>query len=198
MTVLLDIMRHGKVTGKPAFHGVSDPELTEMGWRSMQDAAAKSLRADAIWTSPLRRCAAFAEDWGKKQRIPVRVEPGFREYDFGQWDGQSVQDIMARDPDALAAFWRDPMHNPPPDGESMLSFQQRIASAFAALFRSSFEGHVLLITHGGVMRQFVSDQLHCSFTASWSLDIPLGSLLRVVYRPQSKGDSYELLFLGMT
>ncbi|MBF0139504.1 MAG: histidine phosphatase family protein [Magnetococcales bacterium] len=195
--VLLDIMRHGEVTGKPAFNGVSDPVLTEMGWRSMAVAAAKSLRADAIVTSPLMRCAAFAEDWGRKQRIPVRVEPDLREYDFGRWDGRSVDEIMAMDPELLAAFWRDPLRNPPPEGESMVSFQQRIASVFAALFHSSIEGHVLVITHGGVMRQFVSEQLNCSFTASWSLDIPLGSLLRVVCRPRSCSDSGELLFLGM-
>ncbi len=195
--VLLDIMRHGEVTGKPAFNGVSDPALTEVGWRSMAVTAAKSLRADAIVTSPLMRCAAFAEDWGRKQRIPVRVEPDLREYDFGRWDGRSVDEIMAMDPELLAAFWQDPLRNPPPEGESMVSFQQRIVSAFAAILRSSLEGHVLVITHGGVMRQFVAERLNCSFTASWSLDIPLGSLMRVVCHPRSRGDFCDLLFMGM-
>ncbi|MBF8272002.1 MAG: alpha-ribazole phosphatase [Magnetococcales bacterium] len=194
--LLLDFLRHGQVTGVPCFNGVSDPPLTDAGWHAMTLAAEKSRRADAVVTSPLGRCAFFARWWGRGAGIPVAEESGFREYDFGLWEGRTAADIMATDPQGLSAFWHDPANHPPPQGESMDHFSNRIALALEKLANTPAVGHLLVITHGGVLRQVAAHVLNRPFQAMWSFDVPLCACLRVLLlRHLSRPP--ELVFMGM-
>ena len=42
------------------------------------------------------------------------VRKGLAEMHFGAWEGQSAAELMATEPEALAAFWEDPLAHPPP------------------------------------------------------------------------------------
>lgn len=194
---LVDFLRHGQVSGVPSLLGVTDRPLSAEGWRSMAVTAEKSSRAEAIVTSPLGRCAAFARFWGEKNHLPVTVDPGWSEYNFGQWDGQTTEDLMVKNPERLAAFWNDPKNHPPPGGESMEHFQDRISSSLDALFHSPSGAHLLVITHGGVMRQLIAMLLRRPFQDMWPIDIPLCAFLRVVMIRMPPPHPRKLSFLGL-
>jgi len=88
-----------------------------------------------------------------------RVEPLFVEQSFGRWEGMRWAEMQTREPDAYAAFWRDPVHNAPPDGESFAAQMQRTADAIERL-STEFEGRdVVSISHGGTIRAAVAHAL---------------------------------------
>jgi len=109
-------------------------------------------RWDRIISSPLQRCANFAQTLGQQHSLPVQLDARFKEMHFGRWEGRTASELMATDENALTQFWNDPVKNTPPDAEPLLVFQQRVLSAWADLLRDWQGEHILLITHGGVIR----------------------------------------------
>ncbi|MNN56974.1 Alpha-ribazole phosphatase [compost metagenome] len=59
---------------------------------------------------------------------------------------------METDSEALGLFWNDPYAFTPPDGEPLTAFEARVLDAVERLYRQFAGEHVLLVTHGGVMR----------------------------------------------
>ncbi|MBF0174287.1 MAG: histidine phosphatase family protein [Magnetococcales bacterium] len=196
--LLIDFLRHGEVSGGPRFNGRSDPPLTPAGWQAMERAAARTGRIDGIVTSPLSRCATLAHEWGRQNLVSVLEDPGWSEYDFGRWEGRTSDEIMAMDPQGLAAFWQDPLLHPPPGGEPMDCFRQRIANSLHALWIQPSAAHLLVMTHAGVIRQLAALVLERSFTDMWTLDIPLCACLRSVWIQTPGSSPPRLLYLGMT
>lgn len=150
--MLLDMLRHGETELGGGFRGSLDDQLTPVGWQQMREATAISQPWQAIISSPLRRCAAFAEELAHRCGVSVALESRLRELHFGDWEGRHARELMAECADDLGRFWATPYAFTPPGGESMLLFEQRVLEALAALYRQYAGKHVLLISHGGVMR----------------------------------------------
>ncbi|HEB99209.1 MAG TPA: histidine phosphatase family protein [Thiotrichales bacterium] len=146
----ISLLRHGEVEGAPAFRGRTDAPLSEAGWRQMEQAVA-GRRWARIWTSPLARCLVFAERLAERLDAPLRLDERLAELDFGDWEGLTAAEVMARDSGTLARFWEDPARHPPPGGEDLASFEARVMAAWAEI-RALEPGPVLVVTHGGVIR----------------------------------------------
>ena len=58
---IIDLMRHGEPVGGRRYRGQTDDPLSEKGWQQMWDAAGEFRGWQHIVTSPLQRCAAFAD-----------------------------------------------------------------------------------------------------------------------------------------
>jgi alpha-ribazole phosphatase len=118
-------------------------------------ALAALLPSDAVVvTSPLARTrqtmaaivaagAAWPEAW---------VEPGFIEQSFGDWQGFGWTELQARDPQALAAFWRNPTRNAAPGGESFADQIDRVATSIERLSARFAGRDIVSIGHGGTIR----------------------------------------------
>ena len=145
----LDLLRHGETTAGKVYLGRTDAPLTDSGWQQMRDTLASHQpdQWQRVISSPLLRCQAFACDWASD----VQISPAIAEYDFGDWDGLDGALIYDQQPDALTAFWQDPVNNPPPNGESLTAFAERVTGFLDQLQQQGLE-HVLLVTHGGVIR----------------------------------------------
>src|SRR5690606_26399609 len=52
----------------------------------------------------------------------------------------------------LARFWAAPYEFTPPGGEPMLAFEERVLNTVNELYQHRAGEHLLLVTHGGVMR----------------------------------------------
>nr|WP_246589972.1 histidine phosphatase family protein [Marinobacterium ramblicola] len=146
----IELLRHGETSRGRCYLGRTDAALTERGrqqmWQGLVQRSPEDY--DAIISSPLIRCLAFARDWAGSDRLTV--EPRLAEYDFGDWDGLTGELLYARDPQALERFWQDPWRHPPPGAESMDGFFDRLKSVLDDL-RHRHSGRVLLICHGGVI-----------------------------------------------
>ncbi|WP_338582290.1 alpha-ribazole phosphatase family protein [Pseudomonas sp. MAG733B] len=152
MTLRLDLLRHGETELGGGLRGSLDDALTDKGWQQMREAVIEQGPWDRLVSSPLQRCARFAEELGARLAVPVQLEKDLQELHFGAWEGQSAAELMKTDAEALGLFWADPYSFTPPEGEPVTDFSLRVLSAVARL-RAAYAGErVLLISHGGVMR----------------------------------------------
>ncbi|QLL11850.1 alpha-ribazole phosphatase family protein [Pseudomonas chlororaphis] len=152
MTLRLDLLRHGETELGGGLRGSLDDALTDAGWQQMRAAVAGQGPWDRLVSSPLQRCARFAEELGARLALPVSLDPDLQELHFGAWEGQSAAALMATDAEALEQFWADPYAFTPPQGEPVLAFSERVLGAVERLHQRHAGERVLLVSHGGVMR----------------------------------------------
>jgi alpha-ribazole phosphatase len=152
MTLRLDLLRHGETELGGGLRGSLDDALTEKGWAQMRAAVVECGPWDRLVSSPLQRCARFAEELGAQLGLPVQLDKDLQELHFGAWEGQSAAALMETDAEALGLFWADPYSFTPPQGEPVADFATRVLAAVERLQAACAGERVLLISHGGVMR----------------------------------------------
>jgi alpha-ribazole phosphatase len=178
--VVVHLMRHGEPVLAGCLLGRTDSPATAAGLARAR-AAALDLDIGACVTSDLVRASACAEAIAAVRNIPVRVDPRWRELDFGDWDGRPA---AAVDPEALARFWNDPDAAPPPGGERWSALVARVGAALAELGERT-----LVVTHAGAMRAALA--VACSLDARqvWAFDLPYASLLSLRLWPGEPGSA---------
>ncbi len=175
----IDLLRHGETRAGSVYLGRTDAPLSERGYRQMADTLTDAPRYDAVLSSPLARCAAFAQDYAQRHGLPLHCDARFQEMDFGAWDGRSAAEIAEADATALEKFWRDPVAFTPPQAEPLLSFQARVLTAWRELPVRHPGHHLLLVTHGGVMRIILCHLQQRPLSELLSLSVPHAALRRV-------------------
>ncbi len=176
---VVDLLRHGEPDGGQKFRGAVDDPLSPAGWEQMRVAVGDYGDWDAIITSPLIRCAAFAEELAERLERSLEIAPGFSEISFGVWEGRSVAEVHQNDPQALGQFWRDPVAYPIPGGEPIAEFDRRIAAAWQTLLERYHGRHVLLVAHGGTIRMVLRQLLEMPLQRVWRIEAPFASLTRI-------------------
>lgn len=146
------LLRHGEVEGGSRFRGHTDDPLTATGLAQMHAAIADSGNWEQVVSSPLARCAAFAEEYARRYSTPLSFDARLVEMHFGDWEGRTAAELMTTDADALTRFWNDPLHNTPPGGEPLAQFQVRVLDAWNDIVTEYPAQRVLIVTHGGVIR----------------------------------------------
>lgn len=152
MTLRLDLLRHGETELGGGLRGSLDDALTAKGWAQMRAAVIAQGPWERLVSSPLQRCARFADELGAQLNLPVTLEKDLQELHFGAWEGQSAVALMETDAEGLGLFWADPYSFTPPEGEPVSAFSDRVLGAVSRLQQAYSGEHVLLISHGGVMR----------------------------------------------
>lgn len=179
-TTWVDLLRHGEPEGGRRFRGRQDDPLSALGFTQMRSALGAGVPWDAIITSPLLRCRVFAEELATERGLPLHVVPGFMEVDFGEWEGLTMEEVVARDGDHLSAFWTDGTRNPPPGGEPVVDFARRVGAAWDEWTTRLRGRHLLLICHGGVIRMAVAHALRLPPEAMMrALSVPYASRTRL-------------------
>ena len=159
--------------------------LTQQGWQQMRDAIAlieardKLFRWTHIVTSPLQRCSAFADVIAQKQGLPLQTESSWQEIDYGDWDGMPLTDWREQAGPMFQEFRRDMSRLQPPNGENFVTFKDRVLQAWLDLQSLPDNSHVLLVTHGGVLRVILPTVLGMPLNRSQPLHIPFASCSRV-------------------
>ncbi|PZQ62787.1 MAG: histidine phosphatase family protein [Sphingomonas taxi] len=156
---IVHLMRHGTPVLAGRLLGRTDCDATPAGVDACRRAAA-ACAARHVACSDLRRatmCAAAITP-------AFRSDAAWRELDFGAWDGC---DPATLDPEALAAFWRDPEGCAPPGGERWSALVARVDAAVRAVASDT-----LVVTHAGAIRAALAGA--CGFDARqvWAFDLP--------------------------
>ncbi len=93
-------LRHGATdwNREGRFQGRTDNPLNEDGMRQAQEAAAmlRGLGISRIVASPLVRAARTAEIIAAAIAVPLAIDEGIIEFDFGSLEGLPVRDVMVR------------------------------------------------------------------------------------------------------
>jgi alpha-ribazole phosphatase len=152
MSLYLELLRHGETESGGGLRGSLDDALTATGWAQVREAMQSAGPWDRIISSPLQRCARFAEELADAHAVPLALEPDLQELHFGAWEGRSAAELMETDAEALGLFWANPYAFTPPEGEPLLQFEARIHAALQRLYIAHSGERLLVVTHGGVMR----------------------------------------------
>jgi alpha-ribazole phosphatase len=186
--IVIDFIRHGEPEGGDILRGRVNPVLTPLGWAQMRNASALNeehapTEVTPRWThiisSPLSRCRDFAERTAEKVQLTPLILDQWQEIDYGDWDGMLIKDWRVVAADQFKAFRNDLSALAPPNGEDYLSFKSRIVSAFEALSELPHDSHVLVVTHGGVLRVVLPTVLGMPLNKSFPLHIPFACFSRV-------------------
>ena len=167
----LIVVRHGETSynAQRRFTGQSDVPLNSMGERQAA-ALIKSLateQLDAIVTSDSERTRITAKAIALNHGLPVHEDIDLRELAFGEWEGYTYDEVVARDA-TLASLWRtDPTEYAPPGGETVTQLRDRCARALHRWYTQYPEGSVLWVTHGGLIGVLLCHVLGIDLKRRW-------------------------------
>lgn len=173
------LLRHGQTAHsvERRFSGTAgDPPLTATG-RAQARAAAGMLRGTAyevVVSSPLRRARQTAEALGRE----VVLDEGFRETDFGVWEGFTFAEIGERWPEELQAWLADPTVAPP-GGESFADTEVRVRAALDRTLVAYQGGRIVIVSHVTPIKTLVRIALEAPPSALYRLHLDLASLSTV-------------------
>lgn len=174
MNASIDLLRHGDA-GQRSYRGQLDDALTADGWMQLR-ATVDGRGWDAIVSSPLQRCAAFARELADALRVPLRLDARLAEYHFGDWQGVPIERLAEEQGRALECFWADPVAHPPPGAESFDAFRARLCAALDEIAEHAAERRTLVVTHGGAIRLLRCLAERRGYGDMAGIDVPHASL----------------------
>lgn len=189
----VDLLRHGEVGGQECFRGRTDDPLTELGWRQMLQQC-QGRQWQAVVSSSLQRCAAFATAWGQEHQADISIEPAWIELDFGDWEGLTAAQIKQESPRALESFYQRPLDYTPPNAETYADFSARIRRAWDVLITNHAGQSVLVVTHAGVIRALYSQLLNIPAQHSFQIEVPHACMSRFSCFDDEHGRFVQLNF----
>lgn len=192
----IDLIRHGEPVGGSKYRGQIDDPLSDKGWAQMRAAVADHAPWQAVVSSPLRRCAAFADEVALRHRLPLRLDERFKEIGFGAWEGRAKAEISAADAQALQRFYADPVTCHPPGAEPLAAFGRRIIAAWEDLLQAHAGRHVLLVAHAGVIRRVVAHALAARPERMFRIQVSHAAITRIRVDGVGVEATANLLFHG--
>jgi broad specificity phosphatase PhoE len=146
-------LRHGVTdwNAQGRFQGRTDIPLNGTGTSQAHAAALRlrNLRLDQVVASPLVRAVTTAEIVAASSAVPLIIDEGIIECDFGSLEGRSIEEAMkehgftARD--QLATIL-------PADGEAWTSVSARSLRCVADWLDRHPQATILFVCHDGVMQ----------------------------------------------
>ena len=195
-STIIDMIRHGEPVGGKRYRGQMDDPLSDKGWAQMRAAVGDHCPWDAIISSPLSRCARFAEELATRHALPLSFDERLMEIGFGEWEGRTAAELMAIDPDILMNFWRDPLNHTPPGAETLHDFAQRIAAAWQAMLAAHAGKHVLLVGHAGQMRMVIRHVLAMPLEMMFRIQVENAAITRIQVDGEGDEALPRLIFHG--
>lgn len=162
------LMRHGAAEGSGRLLGHCDPPVTAPGQAACL-ARSEGLGFAQVVCSDLIRASAPAAAIARKRGVPVRIDPRWRELDFGAWDGCDPADLPGA---ALERFWSDPDAHPPPGGERWSGIVARAGAALEEIAEDT-----LVIAHAGAIRAALAHAFGFAYGQCWAIDLPHAAVL---------------------
>jgi len=157
------LIRHGE-TDANAARVVQRPDvaLSARGVEQARRLAARlaKRRVGAVVSSDLRRAVMTAETLRERIPVPLALDPGLRERDYGDVRGIAYADLRT---DIFAPDYS------PPNGETWTAFHARVAEAWTRMqaIAARTDGDLVIVTHG----------LVCHAIATRHLDLTPGTVV---------------------
>ena len=176
------LLRHGQtpMSVQKRYAGRSDAPLTDVGVQQAA-AAAKRLASSGIAvivTSPLLRTVQTAQEVAAVTGAAVVTDDGFRETDFGAWEGLTFAEVRERWPAELTAWLADPQVAPP-GGESFSDVNARVTSALQRVLADREGQRVLIVSHVTPIKTLVAATLLAPPAAMFRMHLDLAALSEI-------------------
>lgn len=157
-----------------------DVPLDDVGFRQARALAERFSRENisVIQSSPRRRASETASPIATGLNLPVNIESALDEIDCGTWSGRSFEELGG---EPSWQEWNCSRSTArPPSGESMADVQQRIVTHLDRMQLADPNGHVVLVSHGEVIRVAILHYLGLSADAYNKVEIEPASVSTIV------------------
>lgn len=166
------VWRHGETEHNASgfYQGHLDTPLSARGHEQAAAAAPvlAALAPTRVLSSDLRRAAATAAALADLAGLPVQHDPRWREIDVGEWQGLRHTDVLARQPEVLAALDRGEDVVRGVTGERVEDLQRRTRAAFDELVATMGEDETVVVaSHGLASRALVADVVGLTYRQAW-------------------------------
>jgi probable phosphoglycerate mutase len=176
------LLRHGQtpMSVQKRYAGRTDAPLTETGVRQAVAAAKRLASAgiDAIVASPLQRTVRTAEEVAAVTGIPVLTDEGFRETDFGAWEGLTFAEVRERWPSEVTTWLADPSVAPP-GGDSFDEVSERVTAALHRILAERAHQTVLIVSHVTPIKTLVAAALLAPPAALYRMHLDVAALCEI-------------------
>lgn len=197
-TYQIHLIRHGTTKGnlEGLYIGHNDMPLCKRGIDEIEQLKKELVypNADFVFSSPLSRCTQTAK------LIYPKLEPiimdGLIEYDFGEFDGKSAEELHKKQP-LFDPWLRGEPDVRPPFGESNTEFASRVCSCFCkivdGILKTGTES-TAIVTHGGVIMTLLANYALPEAEAhEWLTPAGCGYTLRVTPTLWTAGQKLEAI-----
>ena len=154
------IVRHGEAEGNVyrRIHGQYDSNLTQNGLRQVEALEERfcSIHLDAVYSSDLRRCKKTARAMHEHKGLPLHLDPGLRELNFGTWEDHPWAEIGRQDPEGIRKFQLPTEDFRAPGGESFEELRQRVAKTILKIAARHDGQTIGIATHYIALRSALS------------------------------------------
>lgn len=179
------LIRHGETEWNKLglCQGISDISLSSVG-NEQAELLARSLKGEDIkhiYSSDLKRAYETAKAIDKYHGIGVKIEPGFREMNQGEFEGVPFVDLRKTRGELLESWRQNPANFRIPNGETLSEVQHRAYLSINNIVEKHTPSTVLVVTHN-----FTIITLLCKF---------LGRSLDDFYRFKIKQTSKHIVRL---
>jgi len=155
-------IRHGETewNAEGKLQGAQDIPLNDLGRKQAADAGGilaglfardgRNQQSLPFVASPLGRARSTMELLRDALKLPPHdysIDDRLREIGYGHWEGSTLSQMQASDPDVFAARQADKWTVPPPGGETYASVQLRMRDWYDSLL-----GDTVAVAHGGTAR----------------------------------------------
>ena len=153
------LIRHGETEWNRVehFRGRADVPLNENG---LAQAKVTGQRIAAQWTpvaiysSPLGRAVKTAEAIAWHFNLPVQVNPGLIDIDYGQWQGLTPGEARERWPEVIDAWYNAPHTARIPGGETLDELRARAERTVNEL-AARHEGQTIVLVGHTVINRII-------------------------------------------
>ncbi|HLK72233.1 MAG TPA: histidine phosphatase family protein [Streptosporangiaceae bacterium] len=176
------LLRHGQtpMSVQKRYAGRTDAPLTDIGVQQA-DAAAKRLATaglGVIVTSPLQRTVQTAQAVAAVTGAAVVTDDGFRETDFGAWEGLTFTEVRERWPAEVTAWLADP-EVAPPGGESFTDVNTRVTAALDRVLAAQTGRTVLIVSHVTPIKMLIAAALLAPPPALYRMHLDVAALSEI-------------------
>ena len=176
------LLRHGQtpMSVQKRYVGRTDAPLTDTGVQQAAAAAKRLAQAGiaAIVSSPLQRTVRTAEEVSAATGVPVVTDDGFRETDFGAWEGLTFAEVRERWPSEMTAWLADPSVAPP-GGESFAQVSERVTAALHRVLAERADRTVLIVSHVTPIKTLVAAALLAPPAALFRMHLDVAALCEI-------------------
>ncbi len=166
------LARHGETEWNVAevFRGRIDIDLSETGVKQAKLLAEylSTSKIEAVYSSPLKRAHNTAETIARPHKMKVNADPDLIDFDFGQWQGLSHEEIKEKYKDLYTKWINHPEQVSMPGGESLEDVSRRVIR-FKNKLIASHHGTILIVGHRVVNKVMLCTMLGLDNSRFWKI-----------------------------
>ena len=169
------LARHGETdwNATEVFRGRIDVDLNETGLQQagLLGKYLSDVKIHAIYSSPLARALKTAEAIAGFRAIEVNIIWGLIDFDFGEWQGLSHQEVKDRYSELYEQWLSHPEKVRMPAGESLEDVRKRVLAVVDNVMESYEKGRVVLVSHRVVNKILICALLGLDDSHFWNIKL---------------------------